>query len=100
VNVVKSFDNVLRLPPRGMTGNHWPPGLLADAAEVDQKYGELLDKVYHYLLDNRSSPQVPKTTEQCLAMFGGLLKCVLGARAKPGTNAPVSRDGERQLKLE
>jgi hypothetical protein len=100
VNVVKSFDNVLRLPPRGMTGNHWPPGLVADAAEVDQKYGELLDKVYHYLLDNRNSPQVPKTTEQCLAMFGGLLKCVLGARAKPSANAPVSRDGDGQLKLE
>jgi hypothetical protein len=101
VNVVKSFDNVLRLAPRAMTGNHWPPGLVADAAEVEQKYGEVLDKVYHFILDNRNSPQVPKTTEQCLAMFGGLLKSVFGGRANPGSKGAeeAPRDSEGELKL-
>jgi hypothetical protein len=100
VNVVKSFDNVLRLAPRAMTGNHWPPGLVADASEVERKYGEVLDKVYHFILDNRGSPQVPKTTEQCLAMFGGLLRTVLNGRADHGAKSGGgSRNGVGELQL-
>lgn len=69
--LIMTVDRCRMAPPRGF--NAWTAGLMADAGDVVERYGdraEEMDEFYNWLLESGGKhPNVPKTTEEILADF-------------------------------
>ena len=86
-SVIMTLDNLLKAVPRGVTTNFWPPALVVAAVDVNTRYGAtLLKNVFHFMLDHRTHDKMPRTTEQCILSFGGIIQLMMetDARGKGG----------------
>jgi hypothetical protein len=70
--LIKTVDNCLKLPGRRQA--QFTEGLICDASEVAESHSQdFLRSVYQWIMNHREHPALPKTTEQILAGFDGVI---------------------------
>jgi len=70
--LIKTIDNCLKLPGRRQT--QFTEGLICDASAIAESHSQdFLRTVYQWIMNHREHPALPKTTEQILAGFDGVI---------------------------
>jgi hypothetical protein len=75
VNFVLTLERCLRVPnPRQFQASHWPAGFIAQAVQLLRETPpDSLLPLYHWLQEHQGQPGCPRTADECLALWSGLL---------------------------